>query len=118
MKKDKTLNESIKKCGAYSRLMPKSIVEAINFGSDEALIHDDEEDIEPAEPEHVQPQSEGKMNVEEFVDGIRKQALKGMAQLADAPESGEYQILKKIWQICDKKPEDAQQKGVNTPVMQ
>jgi hypothetical protein len=117
MKKDKTLNENIKKCGAYSRLMPKSIKEAIDFDSDEALVRDDEEDIEPEEHAPAQTPSEGKLNVEEFVDGIRKQALKGMAQLADAPESGEYQILKKIWQICDKKPEDAQQKGANVPAM-
>ena len=28
-----------------------------------------------------------------------------MAQLAETPEDERYQLLKKIWQICDKKPE-------------
>jgi hypothetical protein len=36
-----------------------------------------------------------------------------MAQLADNPDDERYQLLKKIWQICDKKPE--QQTAFNNP---
>lgn len=45
------------------------------------------------------------LNIEQFVDDIRKKSLRGMAQLAESPEDERYQLLKKIWQICDKKPE-------------
>lgn len=45
------------------------------------------------------------LNIEQFVDDIRKKSLRGMAQLAETPEDERYQLLKKIWQICDKKPE-------------
>jgi len=48
-----------------------------------------------------------------FVDDIRKKSLKGMAQLADNPDDERYQLLKKIWQICDKKPE--QQTAFSNP---
>ena len=53
------------------------------------------------------------LNVEEFVDDIRKKSLRGMAQLADNPDDERYQLLKKIWQICDKKPE--QQTAFSNP---
>jgi uncharacterized protein affecting Mg2+/Co2+ transport len=37
-----------------------------------------------------------------------------MASLAETPEDERYQLLKKIWQICDKKPE--QQTAFGNPV--
>ena len=45
-----------------------------------------------------------------------KKSLKGMAQLADNPDDERYQLLKKIWQICDKKPE--QQTAFSAPGQQ
>jgi len=106
--KDKSLKREIKICEAYARKTPKTINEALSFETDDDLIASDEMDDVQTEPEmgHEPEIQQGKMNVEEFVDDIRKKALKGMAELADEPESQSYQILKKIWQICDKKPED------------
>lgn len=106
--KENSLKKNLKICNAYARKTPKTINEAINFDTDDDLIAADEMESEAEEPEMSQEQSaQGKqMNVEAFVDDIRKKALKGMAELAEDPESPSYQILKKIWQICDKKPED------------
>jgi len=63
----------------------------------------------PAEaPAGDMPEDKGEtdaLNIEQFVDDIRKKSLRGMAQLAETPEDERYQLLKKIWQICDKKPE-------------
>lgn len=102
--KENSLKKNLKICNAYARKTPKTINEAINFETDDDLIASDEMDDIQAEPET--PNVPSKMNVDEFVDDIRKKALKGMAELADDPDSQSYQILKKIWQICDKKPED------------
>lgn len=61
---------------------------------------------QPIEGDMPEDNSEGDaLNVEQFVDDIRKKSLRGMAQLAETPEDERYQLLKKIWQICDKKPE-------------
>lgn len=106
MKKN-TTKSNITNIKKVSSRIPKSINEAINFNDD--VYEDDEEMIggeEEApinEPEH--DSSESKMDVMEFVDDIRKKSLRGMAQLADNPDDERYQLLKKIWQICDKKPE-------------
>ena len=106
--RDNSLKKNIKICNAYARKTPKTINEAMNFETDDDLISSDE--MEPsAEEQEIGQEQEihpGKLNVEAFVDDIRKKALKGMAELADDPESASYQILKKIWQICDKKPEE------------
>ena len=52
----------------------------------------------------------------DIVDDIRKKSLKGMAQLADNPDDERYQLLKKIWQICDKKPEQQTAFGSHQPI--
>ena len=103
-----------------SSKMPKTINEAINFnGVDE---HDDEieamgdEPMDTEEPMDVDTHEESGMDVMAFVDDIRKKSLKGMAQLADNPDDERYQLLKKIWQICDKKPE--QQTAFSRPGQQ
>lgn len=106
--KDNSLQKNLKICNAYARKTPKTINEALAFETDDDLIASDEMEAGAEEPEmgHEQEVQPGKLNVEAFVDDIRKKALKGMAELADDPESASYQILKKIWQICDKKPEE------------
>jgi nitrogenase molybdenum-iron protein alpha/beta subunit len=53
-------------------------------------------DVTPAETESV---------VNSHIDNIRKYTINGLAALCDNPESEEYQMLKKIFQMCDKKPE-------------
>lgn len=88
--------------------LPKTLSEAMDFESraeDDALI-DGPESHEPQGPEEAQPKAvESEMDVTAFIDDIRKKSLRGMAQLADNPDDERYQLLKKIWQICEKKPE-------------
>jgi len=112
--KKKTIKENIQQMKKISSKMPKSINEAINFGEqpyeeDDELMDNDMVD----EPEHQEEPEEKGMDVMQFVDDIRKKSLRGMAQLADNPDDERYQLLKKIWQICDKKPE--QQTAFSNP---
>lgn len=39
----------------------------------------------------------------DLVNSIRKMSLEGMSKLANDTEDPNYDILKKIWQFCDKK---------------
>lgn len=98
--------------------MPKTIMEAVEF-TDNNLTDKDfgfEDEMPVEEPMMDEPMGEEEpmetlapskgsdgMNV---VDTIRKMALKTMADLADNPDDPAYIILKKVWQMCDKKPED------------
>ena len=113
--KKTTINENIKQLQKISSKMPKTINEAITFEDDGEDVMNggdiaDDEMIDEPQPE--EPQDNG-MDVMAFVDDIRKKSLKGMAQLADNPDDERYQLLKKIWQICDKKPE--QQTAFSNP---
>ena len=88
------------------------------IGSEEVVPQEGGEEMNaaPAEPVGDMPESTGEndsLNVEQFVDDIRKKSLRGMAQLAENPDDERYQLLKKIWQICDKKPE--QQTAFSNP---
>lgn len=112
--KKKTIKENIQQMKKVSSKMPKSINEAINFREqpyeeDDELMGDDM--VDNPEPQE-EPEDKG-MDVMQFVDDIRKKSLRGMAQLADNPDDERYQLLKKIWQICDKKPE--QQTAFSNP---
>lgn len=115
--KKTTLKENINGLHKIASRMPKTIDEAINFQEgddvdmmDDAPVDDMEHDIPKEEPE------DNGMDVMAFVDDIRKKSLKGMAQLAENPDDERYQLLKKIWQICDKKPE--QQTAFSRPGQQ
>lgn len=117
MKKN-ILNENINKMKKMSSIMPKTIDEALNFEDFDAAhdeMMDNDEDLMQTHNEE-EPKEDGGMDVMAFVDDIRKKSLKGMAQLADNPDDERYQLLKKIWQICDKKPE--QQTAFNNPNQQ
>lgn len=116
--KKTTINENINQLKRISSKMPKTINEAITFEDDGEDVMNggdaaDDEMIDEPQPE--EPQDNG-MDVMAFVDDIRKKSLKGMAQLADNPDDERYQLLKKIWQICDKKPE--QQTAFSNPNQQ
>lgn len=114
MKKNSLIKENIEKIRRVSKKMPKSINEAMTFEGDDDFDYDDEI---VDEPEHHEEKPEsGQLDVMEFVDDIRKKSLRGMAQLADNPDDERYQLLKKIWQICDKKPE--QQTAFSNPNQQ
>lgn len=98
----KTLKTNINEMKEFASKMPKNINEALNFESEmEPMEYEDEEAPEENPVEEEEPD----MDVMAFVDDIRKKSLRGMAKLADNPDDERYQLLKKIWQICDKKPE-------------
>ena len=97
----KNINTTLNEMKSISRAMPKTIKEAIDFERDEDMGYDDEMDA-PREMEREMPQKEESMDISQFIDDIRKKALKGMAQLADNPDDPNYECLKRIWQVCDK----------------
>lgn len=66
---------------------------------DDETINDDDDDIEN------DSQLTKSENIESYIDNIRKYSLNGLSALCDTPDSEEYQMLKKIFQMCDKKPE-------------
>lgn len=113
----KTVKKNITEMQNLVKNMPKSINEVLSFdGADEELGYDDEmvdAGEMPEEKVEDEPKEEEGMDIMAFVDDIRKKSLKGMASLADNPDDERYQLLKKIWQICDKKPE--QQTAFNNP---
>jgi hypothetical protein len=117
MKKN-TIKTNIKHLETISSRMPKTINEAINFNEDDDMDMMDDEpmEYEPMDDEPMEePQADNGMDVMAFVDDIRKKSLKGMAQLAENPDDERYQLLKKIWQICDKKPEQQTAFGSHQP---
>ena len=106
------LKKNINEIRELSSKFPKTINEALNFNQLETESGDDGIEEVPEEPME-EPKEESEMDVMAFVDDIRKKSLKGMASLADNPDDERYQLLKKIWQICDKKPE--QQTAFSNP---
>lgn len=113
----KTVKKNITEMQNLVKNMPKTINEMINFeGENDELEYDDEmTDTDEVLGKNAgdEQKEEGGMDVMAFVDDIRKKSLKGMASLADNPDDERYQLLKKIWQICDKKPD--QQTAFNSP---
>ena len=115
-----TVKSNLNEIRNLSKRMPKTIQEALNFEEDEE--YDDEAELlPPTEPVKALPKEKSdesaKMDVERFIDDIRKQSLQGMAQLADDPMSEQYIILKKVWQIVDKAAEAKQGSGQAQPQM-
>lgn len=112
--KKKTIKANINEMKDFASKMPKTINETLNFDNSQlAPMESDDEEMDNYEEE--EPVEDSGMDVMAFVDDIRKKSLKGMAQLADNPDDERYQLLKKIWQICDKKPE--QQTAFSNPNM-
>ena len=102
----KTVKDSINEMKNIVEKMPKTINESLSFeGDGEELGAYGDENMEEAPVEEPEEKGEESMDIMAFVDDIRKKSLKGMASLAETPDDERYQLLKKIWQICDKKPE-------------
>lgn len=121
MKKKTNLKKDIMEISKISKNIP-SLMETIHISPErERSMYEDEgfDDYEGEEPEMEPSMSEEPMNQpmqqeaplqgKEVVDQIRKMALKAMAELADNTEDSYYSVLKKIWQMADKNPED----GIN-----
>lgn len=64
-------------------------------------------------------QEQGILPIKNEIDQIRQIALKTIARLAENPVSESYQMMKKIWMMCDKaiesalQPEEGNKKGSN-----
>lgn len=112
----KSRNTKFRELQEMVNKFPKTLNEAIQFNEiddEELMSTDNDEDFDEMDNEPTQPQmaQNDDMNVEEFIDDIRKKSLKGMAQLADNPDDPRYEILKRIWQTCDKAHSDQQQRN-------
>lgn len=110
----KTLKHTINEMKRLSSLMPYSINEAMDTfdyidneehdENDDVEILDDKSNIVVTKGSSVPPELSKK--VSDFIDNVRKTSLQGMADLAEYPESMEYEFLKKLWQTTDKRPEN------------
>ena len=122
--KKKNFKKDIMEISKISKNIP-SLMETIHISPerergmsiDEDDDFDEYEDEEPEMPSSMpekpmnQPmQQDMPMQGKEIVDQIRKMALKAMAELADNTEDSYYSVLKKIWQMADKNPEDEKNK--------
>lgn len=105
------INENIKEAEMLLK-------EAMNFCEDDSIEEPEIDDIEDGDMEmgniedgDMEMEEPIEQSVDSYVDHIRKYALNGLSALCDNPESEEYQMLKKIFQMCDKKPE--KKEGMN-----
>jgi F0F1-type ATP synthase gamma subunit len=108
---EKSFNTDINEINNNIKEAEKLLKESMGFYEDES-IDDVEVSEDPAkskistEPEMTDIAPMVKDNsVDSYIDYIRKYTLNGLTALCDNPESEEYQILKKIFQLCDKKTE-------------
>lgn len=126
MKRD-SLKKNLEEIRRITSIMPKTMNEAIRFEGDDMIPGDEAEEMPESEPD-VEPNDEPKEEHREemllddaekepingagreLVDKIRKVSLQGMADLAETPDIPEYDILKKIWQLCDKNLSEKKEK--------
>lgn len=117
----KNIRKEINEISKISKNIP-SLMETIHFSPEREREMYEEDDFETEEPEipmetpemdtPTKPEIGMDTPVEgkEIVDKIRKMALRAMADLADNTEDSYYSVLKKIWQMADKNPEDEKMK--------
>lgn len=112
----KTVKKNINEMRSLVKSMPKTINESLDF-SDEGNMYEEEEipEEEPVGLEDEPDQATASEHAAQLIDDIRKKALRAMADLADTPEDENYIMLKKVWQMTDRKPEQ-QQQNQNAPV--
>lgn len=67
---------------------------------------------EEKEVETVPEESGSEVDVTDTINKIRQMALQAIAKLADNPTSKQYDIMKRIWNICDKSFESKDNKQV------
>ena len=81
---------------------------------DEPMISQGEEDYSMESGEgDAMAMEKGILPIKNEIDSIRQIALKTIARLAEDPTSESYQIMKKIWMMCDKAIESALQTDDN-----
>lgn len=106
----KLFNNKINEINKNVREAEFLLKESMNFYEDDSMDYNDEEMYDEPEVDDVPeaddvPEEMSDESVESYIDHIRKYSLNGLSALCDNPESEEYQMLKKIFQMCDKKPE-------------
>mgnify|MGYP003288170523 CR=1 FL=1 len=98
----------------------KLLKESMNFYEEDSLETSEIDDMDTMEDNEQMDNEMGyedeslqtnNDSVESYIDHIRKYSLNGLSALCENPDSEEYQMLKKIFQMCDKKPE--KKDGVN-----
>ena len=115
----KTFKSDIENINQNIREAEQLLSESMNFYEDDSIdepdmsddMHDDSDMGEDVVEEPEMGEEVSNSNIDSYVDHIRKYALNGLSALCDSPESEEYQMLKKIFQMCDKKPE--KKDGIN-----
>ena len=110
----KTVKKNIAEMKSLVKNMPKTINEMINFNDVSEEGYEDEEmpeegPLDEPEVEEEPDQITASEHAAQLIDDIRKKALRAMADLADTPEDENYIMLKKVWQMTDRKPEQQQQ---------
>ena len=110
----KTVKKNITEMQNLVKNMPKTINEVISFNGvaedeyeDEAMP--EEGPLDEPEVEEEPDQITASEHAAQLIDDIRKKVLRAMADLADTPEDENYIMLKKVWQMTDRKPEQQQQ---------
>lgn len=112
----KTVKTNISEMKKLVKNMPKTINEMIQFEGDGDELDNYSEEEMPQESPLDEPETEeepdqytASEHAAQLIDDIRKKALRAMADLADTPEDENYIMLKKVWQMTDRKPEQQQQ---------
>ena len=110
----KTVKKNISEMKNLVKNMPKTINEMIDFNGISEEGYEDEEmpeesPLDEPEVEEEPDQVTASEHAAQLIDDIRKKALRAMADLADTPEDENYIMLKKVWQMTDRKPEQQQQ---------
>lgn len=100
--KKRSYKKEINEINAILRKMP-SLNEALSFDEDfEEIPYEDEEIPMDDEMGDMSMPHECNSEGEELINTIRKMALEGMSKLADCTEDPCYDVLKRVWQTCDK----------------
>lgn len=109
----KTVKKNIEEMKNLVNSMPKTINESISFEDNdefEGYVGEEEEGpLDEPETEEEPSQMDASQHAAQLIDDIRKKALRAMADLAETPEDENYIMLKKVWQMTDRKPEQQQQ---------
>lgn len=114
------MNRNINELRKINRLIKKISKLNENISFDDDLMEDDDDSFEEYEtqndmnhdiPNEEIPKDDNETqcqnnNCDDLVNKIRKMALSGMSELAENTDNPNYEILKKIWQFCDKKITD------------
>lgn len=109
----RNLKQDINEINKMSKNIP-TLMETIHFSPEREMemCEGDEEYPEEEMPVEQPMQDRMTMPGKDIVDQIRKMALKAMAELADNTEDSYYLVLKKIWQMADKNPEEGKMNKV------